>query len=74
MRPSSHCTLARCPALLGDASVSVSVSVPAAVVVVAAALKDRVDQRQEPGEGELQAWLEEEHEGTTEAESLEVLS
>ena len=70
MRPSSHCTLARCPALLGDASVSVSV--PAAVVVVAAALKDRVDQRQEPGE--LQAWLEEEHEGTTEAESLEVLS
>ena len=72
MRPSSHCTLARCPALLGDASVSVSVSVPAAVVVVAAALKDRVDQRQEPGE--LQAWLEEEHEGTTEAESLEVRS
>ena len=72
MRPSSHCTLARCPALLGDASVSVPV--PAAVVVVAAALKDRVDQRQEPGEGELQAWLEEEHEGTTEAESLEVLS
>jgi len=46
--------------------------VPAAVVVVAAALKDRVDQRQEPGE--LQAWLEEEHEGTTEAESLEVRS